>query len=84
MEATKTFIESIFSSPHYAYGWLVLAILAILPAIVSGNIIQHDLSKLFNGQSSLAETVKPLVFNLTILVICIGVIAYAFYLYVWI
>jgi len=84
MEAIKTFLESIFTSPHYSYGWLVLAVLAILPAIVSGNIIQHDLCKLFNRKASLIQSAKPLLFNVTILLLCIAVIAYAFYLYIWI
>jgi len=65
MEAIKTFLESIFTSPHYSYGWLVLAVLAILPAIVSGNIIQHDLCKLFNRKASLIQSAKPLLFNVT-------------------
>lgn len=84
MEAIKSFLENIFASPHYAYGWLVLAALAFLPAIVSGNIIQQDLSKFFNGQTSLNQTVIPLLLNLAILILCLGVIGYAFYLYIWI
>jgi|GEM_PF-2788095 len=83
MEAIKSFIETIYSSPHYSYGWLVLAVLAILPAIVSGNCIQHDLSKLMKGQVALADLVKSLLLNFMILLICISVVAYAFYLYIW-
>lgn len=84
MDAIKTFLEGLFNSPHYSHGWLVLAVLAILPAIVSVNLVQQDLSKLISGESKLKQTTKALLFNITILLVCICVMAYAFYLYIWI
>jgi len=83
MESVKTFIETIANSPHYSYGWLVLAVLSILPAIVSGNLIQQDLTKLIKNTSEPNQIAKPLLFNTVILLICICIMAYAFYLYVW-
>ena len=84
MDEFKTFLEALFNSQHYSYGWIVLAALAILPAIVSANLIQHDLSMLISGKSKLNQLTKPLLFNITVLLVCISVMAYAFYLYIWI
>jgi len=83
MDTIKTFIEALSNSPHYAYGWLVLAALAILPAIVSGNLILQDLAKLLNNNSNQTVIAKSLLFNFIILLICICILAYAFYVYVW-
>ena len=84
MDTIKTFLEALFNSSHYSYGWIVLAALAVLPAIVSANLIQHDLSMLISGKSKLNQLAKPLLFNITVLLVCICVMAYAFYLYIWI
>ncbi len=84
MDVIKNFFEALFNSAHYSYGWLVLAILSILPAIVSGNLIQHDLSKFITGKINLNQVAKPLLFNLIIFLVCICVMAYTFYLYIWI
>ncbi len=83
MDAIKTFLGALFNSPHYSYGWLALAALTILPAIVSANLIQHDISKLISGKSKSNQIAKPLLFNITILLVCISVMAFAFYLYFW-
>ncbi len=84
MDVIKNFLETLLNSPHYSYGWLVLAALSILPAIVSGNLIQHDLSKYISGKNSLKLITKPLLVNLIIFITCICIMAYAFYLYIWI
>ncbi len=84
MDTVKNFIEALFNAPHYSYGWLVLAALAILPAIVSGNLIQQDLSNYISGKSEFNQITKPLLLNLIIFIICTCILAYAFYLYAWI
>jgi len=84
MDVIKTFLETLLNSPHYSYGWLIFAALAILPAIVSANLIQHELSKLINGKTKINQIAKTLLFNTSILLVCICVMAYAFYQYVWI
>ncbi len=84
MDTIRNFLEALSNSPHYSYGWLILAALSILPAIVSGNLIQHDLSKYFSRKISINQLAKPLLYNTIIFVTCISVMAYAFYLYVWI
>lgn len=83
MSAIKAFLESLYAAPHYAFGWIVLACIAILPAIVSGNLVQHYLSKLTKGEITLATVSKSLLLNLVVLVLCVYIIAYALYLYVW-
>ena len=84
MDAIKTFLQALYNSPHYSFGWVVLALLAILPAIVSVNLIQHDISKLFRDKNSSRDLVKSLVINILVLIVSISVISYAFYLYFWI
>lgn len=84
MDTIKTFLDALYSSPHYAFGWIVLALLAILPAIVSGNLVQHYLTQLSKGEITIAVVYKQLLLNLVVLVICVYIMAYAFYLYVFI
>ncbi len=83
MEAIKTFLEMLINSPHYSFGWIIAALLAILPAIVSVNLIQHDLSKLVRGINTDSDIIKTLCKNILILLVSISVIAYAYYLYFW-
>jgi len=84
METIKAFLDTLYHSPHYSYGWLVLAALSILPAIVSGNLVQSDIFNLISRKKSISEIIKPIILNISILTICISIIAYAFYLYVWV
>ena len=84
MEAIKTFLVALYQSPHYSYGWLVLAALSILPAIVSGNLVQHDLSRLMRGEIQHVGLIKSLLLNSAILLICVCIITYASYLYFWV
>jgi hypothetical protein len=84
MDTAKNFFETLYNSPHYTYGWIILAVLAILPAIVSGNLIQHDLSKYLSGKISLKKILKPMLYNMVIFIACICIMAYAFYVYVWV
>ncbi len=83
MDTIKTFLEMLINSPHYSFGWIVAAILAILPAIVSVNLIQHDLSRLIRGANAGSDIIKTLCKNILILLVSISVIAYAYYLYFW-
>ncbi len=82
MDTIKSFLDALFGSPHYAFGWIVLAFLAILPAIVSGNLVQHYLTRLAKGETTVIAIYKQLLFNLVVLTICVCIMAYAFYLYV--
>ena len=83
MDAIKSFLQTLVNSPHYSFGWIVVAVLAILPAIVSANLIQHELSRLFNEKSSNKGHIKALLINVIVLFVSVGVISYAFYLYFW-
>jgi len=82
MDTIKTFYAALYNSPHYSFGWVVFACMAILPAIVSGNLVQHHLTRLAKNKASFAKEGKPLLFNAVILALCICIIAHAFYLYV--
>lgn len=55
MDNIKHFLEALYNSPHYSFGWIVVAFLVIIPAIVSGNLIQHYLSKLSHGEIKFAD-----------------------------
>lgn len=83
MDAIKTFLQAVVESPHYSFGWIVVAVLAILPAIVSANLIQHELGMLFNAKSRSKGLIKTLLINFLVLFVSVSVISYAFYLYFW-
>jgi len=82
MDAINTFYEALYNSPHYSFGWVAFACLAILPAIVSGNLVQYHLTRLAKSEAGLAKEGKLLPFNAVVLAICIFIIAYAFHLHV--
>ena len=83
MEAIKTFLHALVDSPHYSYGWVVVAVLAAIPAIVSVNLIQHELSKFFGENNKNKGMIKTLSINFAVLLVSISAISYAFYLYFW-
>ena len=83
MDTIKTFFEALYHSPHYSFGWIIAAILAILPAIVSVNLIQHDLGKLITEKGINKTILYSLLQNLLIMLVSLSVISYAFYLYFW-
>ena len=65
----------------HRYGWLFVAAVALIPALVSGNMLQFYLTKLFRQKAPVAVLLKPVLGNLLILVICTTVIATAMYLH---
>ncbi len=83
MDKIIDILNLIYNSPQYSFGWLVVACLATLPAIVSGNLVQHYLVKFTKNDTARNSFYKPLLLNLAILTLCVCIMAYAFYLYVW-
>lgn len=83
METIRGFLETLYNSPHYSFGWIIAACLSILPALVSANLVQYYLGKLKHGEIKLANASKLLLFNISILISCISIMSYAFYLYAW-
>ena len=83
MDGIKNFIQALIASPHYSYGWILLACLAILPAIVSANLVQQEITKLFSRRPDKQPDIFALLVNVLILLISIAIITYAFYLYAW-
>lgn len=75
-QITET-IEAIAALPIYNYGWLVFAILAFIPALVSGNMTQHLATQLLKREIDPARAIKPLLANLVLFVICLAVLVYA-------
>ena len=65
----------------HRYGWLLIAALLVIPAIVSGNMAQFHLDALVRRKAPAASLIKPLVGNLLAAVACAVVIATAIYLY---
>jgi len=83
MDTIRTILQAIYDSPHYAFGWIVIACLAVLPAIVSGNLVQHYLTRLGKGEIPITAAGKLLLLNIAVLTTCVSIMAYAFYLYVF-
>ena len=40
----------IINLPHYRYGLILFGVLAILPALVSGNMLIHETGRLLQGR----------------------------------
>lgn len=75
-------LETITQFPIYRYGLIFFALVLIVPAIVSGNMAQHLVTKIFKQPSSTPEHLKSLLGNLIIFIACTAVIIYAIYVYI--
>ena len=42
--------DFIINLPHYRYGLILFGVLAILPALVSGNMLIHEAGRLLQGR----------------------------------
>jgi len=66
--------------PVYRYGLMLFALLAIVPAIVSGNMAQHLASKLTKNQIDM-KTIKQLALNLVVFIGCVSLILFTLITY---
>jgi len=60
--------------PQYRYGWALFAVLAVLPALVSGNMLIHELDQWWRQRQLRA---RALLANAAILAVCLMVIMWA-------
>lgn len=60
MVTISSFLQALHNSPQYSFGWIVLAFLSVLPAIVSANMVQQNLSLFIKGQTVSKEGLKSL------------------------
>ncbi|MDG1249646.1 MAG: hypothetical protein P8O75_03340 [Gammaproteobacteria bacterium] len=74
------FIIELSALPVYSYGLVLFSLIAIVPAIVSGNMAQHLASQLIKGNANI-QLVKHLAFNLTIFIACVGWILFTLITY---
>ncbi len=74
------FILEVGSQPRYSHGWILFGILSIIPAIISGNVLQHTLTKLWRKEKPLAEVAITLLLNLMGLIFFTAIIAISIYL----
>lgn len=74
------FINEISAMPVYRYGLMLFALLAIVPAIVSGNMAQHLASKLTKNQIDM-KTIKQLALNLVVFIGCVSLILFTLITY---
>ena len=75
------FIREIPNLPIYRYGLVLFAVLLIVPAIVSGNMVQHLATKIVRREISISDGFKALAGNLLVFITSVGVICYAIYVY---
>ena len=76
------FIREIPNLAIYRYGLVLFAVLLIVPAIVSGNMVQHLATKIINKETTLNAGFKSLAGNFLVFIISVGIICYAIYSYV--
>ena len=74
------FINEISAMPVYRYGLMLFALLAIVPAIVSGNMAQHLASKLTKNHIDM-KTIKQLALNLAVFIGCVSLILFTLITY---
>ncbi len=75
-------IQSVMEWPVYRYGLLFFALISVVPAIVSANMVQHLASKIIQTPASFAQHVIALLFNLTICLVCATIIYFAVRIYI--
>ncbi len=81
LETLAQIYTSIEAWGLHRYGWLFIAAVLVIPAVVAGNMVQFYLTALVRRKAPAASLIKPLVGNFLVLMICSTVIAVAFYLY---
>ena len=70
-------VQSVMEWPVYRYGLLFFALISIIPAIVSANMVQHLASKIIQTPSTFGQHFIALVFNLTLCLVCATIIYFA-------
>ncbi len=81
MDSLIAFIMDVASQPRYSYGWVLFGTLAVLPAIISGNALQHTLTKLFLREEYFKDVAGTLLFNFVGLIFFTAIIAIPIYRY---
>jgi hypothetical protein len=74
-------LVTISEFPIYRYGLIFFAVVLLVPAVVSGNMVQHIITSIIKDRSSASSQLKPLFGNLAIFIICAAIIYYAVYIY---
>ena len=67
----------IINLPHYRYGITLFGVLAVLPALVSGNVLIHEIGRLRQGKRDAGW--KPVLFNAVALIVSVAFIVGAIY-----
>ena len=68
-------LEWIMELPHYRYGVTLFGLIAVLPALVSGNMLIHEIIRLQTGHE--AASWQAVFMNAAVLLLCTGLIAAA-------
>ena len=77
MDILTQIYQKIESFGLHRYGWLFAAAVLLIPAIVSGNMVQHYLTLLLRRQEPWRRLIKPLIGNLVLALLCGGIIVVA-------
>jgi len=67
----------IINLPHYRYGITLFGVMAILPALVSGNMLIHEVGRFRQGEKDADG--KAVLFNAVALIVSVAFIAGAIY-----
>ena len=61
----------------HRHGWLVVAAILVIPAIVSGNMVLHYLTLLIRRRKACQQLIKPILGNLVTALLSAAVITMA-------
>ena len=67
--------EWIMDLPHYRFGVTLFGLVAVLPALVSGNMLLHEIGRLQAGHE--AASWKAVFMNAVVLSLCAGLVVAA-------
>ena len=75
-------IQSVMAWPVYRYGLLFFALISVIPAIVSANMVQHLITKIIQTPNTVSQHFIALLFNLVVCLVCATIIYFALRTYI--
>lgn len=75
-------IQAVMEWPVYRYGLLFFALISVVPAIVSANMVQHLVSKIIHTPATFTQHFMALLFNLGVCLVCATIIYCAVRIYI--
>ena len=81
MDVLAAIYETVESWGLHRGGWLFISALALLPAIVGGNMVQFYLTRWMRRELSFKQVLRPLIGNFAVMLAGAAIIAATIYMY---